>query len=376
MKKLLSLLLCLVLCLTVPAMAAEAPAEETLFPRTVTYTSFPDVPANHWAEPDIRVCVEAGLMKGTGKYFSPDVTLTNAQVMTLAARLHCIFNGGSFSETTVPWYQGAMDYLASHRITTGSPYAYTTRQGFFNMLSAVVPDHYLTPINSIKALPDTSDPMVLRFYNAGILTGVDIFGTFDGAKPLTRAECAAMVARIAQPALRKVFTPAGQVPAGPFADGEIVMTVNGTAVCYEEFLDVLLSLTGEVQQLYAQYGLDFNWDHSYSVDSWCNTLREATRHSLAAKTIFYEEMARLGCTSEDQVALALFGPPSEAELTAKAGEEQIDRTQPGMDELLAELILEEKLDSYLNQRIEQAVIVTTPIYGQIDPHELWEMYNP
>ena len=377
MKKLLSLLLCLVFCLSVPAMAAEAtPAEKNLFPKTVAYSPFPDVPAGHWAESSIRLCVETGLMKGTGKNFAPGVTLSNAQVMTLAARIHCAYNGGSFSETTVPWYQGAMDYLAQHGITTGSPNAYTTRQGFFDLLSHVVPIDQLTPINKIKALPDTNDPSVLTFYNAGILTGVDAYGTFDGAKPLSRAECAAMVARIAEPGLRRTFTPAGQVPAGPFAEHTLVMTVNGVNVTYGDFLDVLLTLTQEVMDLYDEYGLDFSWDHSYSVDSWCNTLREATRHSLCARTIFYQEMARLGCTVESEVPLALFGAPTSAELTAKAAEESLNRNQPGVDELLTELILEEKLDAYLTDLVERANVITTPVYGQIDPHELWEIYNP
>jgi len=375
MKKLLSLLLCLVFCLSIPAFATEAePAP--LFPKTIPYPPFPDVASDHWAQPVIQVCVETGLMKGTGKNFAPDVTLTNGQVMTIAARIHCAYNGGSFNENTVPWFQGAMDYLAQQGIKTGSPYAYTTRQGFFDMLSHVVPADQLTPINKIKALPDTSDPTVLSFYNAGILTGVDIYGTFDGAKPLTRAECAAMIARIAEPALRRTFTPAGQVPAGPFAENTLVMTVNGVNVTYGDFLDVLLALTQEVMDLYDEYGLDFSWDHSYSVDSWCNTLREATRHSLCARTVFYQEMARLGCTTEEDVAPTLFGAPTAAELNAKAAEEGLSRSQPGADELLTELILEEKLDAHLNTLVEQASIITTPVYGQIDPHELWEIYNP
>lgn len=376
MKKLLSLLLCLVFCLSVPVMAAEVPAEEPLFPKTVTYLSFPDVPAGHWAESSIRLCVETGLMKGTGKNFAPGVTLTNAEVMTLAARIHCAFNGGSFDEHTTPWYQGAREYLARHGITTGSPYAYTTRQGFFDLLSHVVPIDRLTPINKIKALPDTSDPTVLTFYNAGILTGVDAYGTFNGTSPLSRAECAAMVARIAEPGLRRTFTPAGQVPAGPFAENTLVMTVNGTSITYGQFLDVLLSLTQEIMDLYDEYDLPFRWDHSYNVDSWCNTLREATRHSLTASTIFYQEMTRLGCTAESEVPLTLFGTPTSAELTAKAAEEGLNRNQPGVNELLTELILEEKLDAYLTDLVEEASIITTPVYGQIDPHELWKIYNP
>lgn len=81
------------------------------------------------------------------------------------------------------------------------------RQDLFACLSEVVPDEALPAINSISSLPDTDDEEVLRFYNAGILTGMDKFGTFNGDKPLSRKEMAAMLSRIARPSLRMDFTP-------------------------------------------------------------------------------------------------------------------------------------------------------------------------
>lgn len=88
-----------------------------------------------------------------------------------------------------------------------------TRQDLFACLSEVVPSEALPAINSISSLPDTDDEEVLRFYNAGILTGMDKSGTFDGDKPLTRKEMAAMLSRIARPSLRVKFTPV-RAPAG------------------------------------------------------------------------------------------------------------------------------------------------------------------
>ncbi len=82
-----------------------------------------------------------------------------------------------------------------------------TRQDLFACLSEVVPSEALPAINSISSLPDTDDEEVLRFYNAGILTGMNKSGTFDGDKPLTRKEMAAMLSRIARPSLRVKFTP-------------------------------------------------------------------------------------------------------------------------------------------------------------------------
>lgn len=85
-----------------------------------------------------------------------------------------------------------------------------TRQDLFACLAEVVPEEALLAINTISSLPDTDDEEILRFYRAGILTGMDKFGTFYGDKPLTRKEMAAMLSRIARPALRMEFTP---VPA-------------------------------------------------------------------------------------------------------------------------------------------------------------------
>lgn len=90
------------------------------------------------------------------------------------------------------------------------------RQDLFACLAEVVPQEALPVINSISSLPDTDDEEVLRFYQAGILTGMDQFGTFKGDNPLSRKEMAAMLSRIARPSLRVKFTPAsapGSTPA-------------------------------------------------------------------------------------------------------------------------------------------------------------------
>lgn len=81
------------------------------------------------------------------------------------------------------------------------------RQDLFACLAEVVPEEALAPINAISSLPDTDDEAVLGFYKAGILTGMDKYGTFKGENPLTRKEMAAMLSRIVRPSLRMAFTP-------------------------------------------------------------------------------------------------------------------------------------------------------------------------
>lgn len=361
------------LCLSLTLLPSSALAAGNGFKKVNTYIPFADT-RGHWSEMYVRVCVETGLMQGTGCGFAPEVTLTNGETAAIAARVLEVFSGNDIPAAGgSPWYQVYVDYLAQAGVTVKAPMAYATRQGFFEMLSAVLPDSELAAINRIKALPDTNDPTILKFYNAGILTGMDQYGTFEGSSPLTRSQCAAMVARIADPNLRRVFTPAGQVPAAPFASEALVMTVDGMPVTYEQFVDTTLSLTEEVMALHLEFGLTFQWEGGHGVDDWRVVIKENTKHSLAAQAFMNRKAAELGCP-EEELALAFFGAPTQAELEACALEQGIDRSQPDADEILTDIILEEKLNTQVNIWVKESTITTTPVYDKIDPQELWELY--
>jgi hypothetical protein len=80
------------------------------------------------------------------------------------------------------------------------------------MISAAMPDEALMAINDVSSIPDVSpdDPdyaAILRLYNAGILTGVDLHGSFAPDAPITREQMAAVVTRVVDPALRKQIAP-------------------------------------------------------------------------------------------------------------------------------------------------------------------------
>ena len=116
----------------------------------------------------------------------------------------------------------------------------------------------LAPINTITALPDSTDPDVLRFYNAGILTGVDSWGTFAADKSLTRMETAAMVARVARPELRQTFTPADYdiFTAAGMKPSDVLFTGGTTA---GQFLPVVQELIDGLEADCAAAGMEFNW---------------------------------------------------------------------------------------------------------------------
>lgn len=239
-RRFFCLALALCLCLT-PALAAE----EDLFPAVQAMGSFTDVgpqgpgPGEAWYDYDsVKVCVETGLMKGDGDAFRPGGDITIAEVAVISARM-----ASRIYDQPIPqganWYDGHIALLKQqlqetcdffNKSTMGlvgvegmteadlaglmmdprtecpalykDPLSPATREDFVYLLTrgaALVGD-----LNHIDRLPDTRDPVVLNFYNAGIVTGTDpYYGNFDGDRGLSRAEAAAMVARIARPALRK-----------------------------------------------------------------------------------------------------------------------------------------------------------------------------
>ena len=93
-----------------------------------------------------------------------------------------------------------------------------TRAGFAKILSGALPDSALQRINNVTNIPDVSAsesyaPAVYRLYNAGILTGNDVYGVFTPFSKITRGAAAAIVSRMANETLRKEFSL--QIPQYP-----------------------------------------------------------------------------------------------------------------------------------------------------------------
>ena len=173
-------LIALALSTALLAGSSAAIAPEEAFPAVNTYPGFADVAGSAWYAATVQTCYEVGLMTGTGAGFAPDQVLTVGEVAAIAARMNEAITGDSIYlvDSILPWYTSYVDYLEKLGVEVPDPVKQATRQEFIAMLAAVVPEDMLTPINQITALPDTADAAVLSFYNAGILTGVDDWGTF------------------------------------------------------------------------------------------------------------------------------------------------------------------------------------------------------
>ena len=285
----LFLALVLALSLTLPAAAAET---QPLLPDARTYTGqFADL-EGAWCREEAIAVYETGLMNGrTDTRFDIQGSLTYAQITVIAARLQDLLAGGDGdlgpAASGEAWYQPAVDALtASVEESDGEAAAYLLddltyldfradepcdRYDFVWYLAAVLPEEALAPINDIDSLPDTSDSDILRFYRAGILTGSDSEGTFNGLDLINRGQAAAMLARIADPAKRVSFTLAVPSYAREILGVEpdtVMLTAGGydvTAEAYLYFLALNISAM-EAEQAYGYYDTYQEYYEDYWMD--------------------------------------------------------------------------------------------------------------
>ncbi len=142
-------------------------------------------------------------------YFSPD----DYDAFTEATKVDRVFSTDSGA-----WYRHAWYYAYTHHTEDDTDANYylmedlvqdnnATRWDFASRLARVAGK--LPTINDIQTIPVESSQQetLLPLYNAGILTGIDQYGTFYPEGTLTRAEAAAMLARVLRPELRTFFAP-------------------------------------------------------------------------------------------------------------------------------------------------------------------------
>lgn len=209
---------------------------------------FTDVAPGDWFAPYVEVCVQEGLIRGTGEgVFSPEGTVSTGEALVMAARVMWQAQGGRGElprggpaeelagvwmgqgvEPGEPRYAGLLERFSAYEgsyawdalfyfykeagfdtfflpnLYSCAPEEPVTRAGFFSSLSYAAQGLEMEAINEIEHVPD-SYVYVRELYEAGILAGVDQYGTFAAERGLTRAEAAAALARIAEPGLRLRF---------------------------------------------------------------------------------------------------------------------------------------------------------------------------
>ncbi len=190
------------------------------FEKNASYSGqFTDVAKDAWYAGNVKDVYELGLMKGTSdNSFSPKNEMSVAEALTLATRLHSIYNN-----TTVPastkagarWFDTYADYCIANGIISKNQFDKYDRPVLsFEMVqifAACLPKNFYSAKNTVKNVPDVPENLifaddVLLFYNAGILNGNDSKGTFLPMSTITRMRASAIISRIALPENRISFS--------------------------------------------------------------------------------------------------------------------------------------------------------------------------
>jgi len=156
---------------------------------------------------------EYGFMVGnTPTTFNPKGNVTIAEAVTMAARVHSIYETGDAQfPSGSPWYQPYADYAAANDIIKQFDFTdygrAATRAEMAYILSNALPSEEFRAQNTVNNLPDVDSgtpysSSIFLLYQAGVLSGNDDTGTFYPGRNISRAEAAAIITRVAVEAKR------------------------------------------------------------------------------------------------------------------------------------------------------------------------------
>lgn len=222
-KQMISAILCLVLCLSIPlntAMAAGGSLSN--FARSKSYSpgQFNDVPASSTFSDNVSTSYELGIMQGQSQSnFGIKRNITRLASLIIACRLNSIYctgaesieaNSGSGNMQTA-----YLTYAKANGIYTGfSDWSLPAKRSEYALLLAsALPAEALSEPNTVEdgAIPDVPGSAayasaVYHLYRSGILAGSDKKGTFHPSSYITRGEACAIATRMADLSLRKTIT--------------------------------------------------------------------------------------------------------------------------------------------------------------------------
>ena len=209
MKRILSIILALTMCISMAA---------TVFAAEMKFT---DVKKSDWFYADVKTAVESGLVNGKSETtYAPNDNLTYAEAIKLAACMHQLYVDGEITLASGnPWYKPYVDYCLDKEIID-KEYNYedfATRAGYMGIFAKALPDEGLEAINNVPddSIPDVPSSRayaagVYKLYRAGILQGVDDAHNCNPLANITRAEVAAILTRMMNEDKRVSITDMGE----------------------------------------------------------------------------------------------------------------------------------------------------------------------
>ena len=208
--------------------AADSLTVGYTFPPTEAGYVFPfaDVPADAWFYGWVERAHRMGLINGKSETaYMPDAEMTWAEAVKLAACMHQLYHDGRVTLTNGnPWYMSYLDYCLAQGIVSHAPTQEMpgyqeiydragvpiSRAAYVCLFSRALPPEALPAVNTIpdNAIPDVPvsdgilDDGIYLFYRAGILNGMDGYGTFSPDSGIRRSDVAAILVRMMDPAHR------------------------------------------------------------------------------------------------------------------------------------------------------------------------------
>ena len=186
------------------------------FTKTNEYTQgkFSDVLENQWYAREVESAYELGFMNGqSDTLFAPEGNVTVAEGITMASRVHSIYNGKTIAEVKGgSWYDMYVAYAEENALIDEGQFSNFDRNimryEMAVMFANSMPKEYFAAKNDINAIPDVDkeEPyfeQLLMLYRAGVVLGSDDYGNFYATNPIKRSETAAIINRVALPENRK-----------------------------------------------------------------------------------------------------------------------------------------------------------------------------
>ena len=259
-----------------PQSSAPASGNEESFPRLTAYQGFSDVDESYWygAEQQgvVKTAVELGIMNGyPDGTFRPRNEISLAEAVKMAAVVHDLYHGNHYAfEATSPWYDTYVTYALDQGIIQPGEFtdftASAARCEMAYLFYMATEEDYLTVLNDSVEVSDVAPAeapvptryasQILALYRAGVLTGDNEYTrAFRPEDAVSRAEAAAIIARVCLPEKRVSFAEAAQTGGEP-AEGAPSDHEPGETdylALYQPVLDMYSRYLREEPEGYALY---------------------------------------------------------------------------------------------------------------------------
>lgn len=170
---------------------------------------FSDLSVERWSYSEVMQARQAGVIQGVADAeLAPEDTLSWAEAITLAARIHSLCTDGAaliLQGTADAWYSGYLEYCTDNGLVgmddLGSMDAPITRTDYAVLLAACFPEDYDAAHSDVERFSDVFPSEhhaadIELLHQAGVLEGYGDSDQFCGTKNLTREEAAVTAARM------------------------------------------------------------------------------------------------------------------------------------------------------------------------------------